>query len=92
MSAPPFRFAFDEVVRIVTDDPELAEVNGERGVVLGRTEEGLAPGYGVFVYRAQEVWCVEEADIEATGEFDQREAAPAALRVLVDEQGRGYVA
>lgn len=32
------------------------------------------------------------ADIEATGEFDRREAAPVALRVLVDEQGRGCVA
>jgi protein-S-isoprenylcysteine O-methyltransferase Ste14 len=89
---PPFRFAFDEVVRIVSDDPELAPINGERGVVVGRGEDPTRPGYGVFVYRDARVWSVEEADLEPTGETDPRPEPTHAVRVRVDEQGRGHLA
>jgi hypothetical protein len=91
MSDAPFRFAFDEVVRVVSDDPELASINGERGVVLGRGEDASAPVYGVFIYRDEEVWSVAERDLEPTGAFDPREKPTHALRVRVDEHGRGHV-
>ncbi|HYE94743.1 MAG TPA: GNAT family N-acetyltransferase, partial [Rubricoccaceae bacterium] len=88
---PPytFRFAFDEVVRVVSDDPTLAEVNGERAVVVGRGDPAFPPGYAVFVYRAGRVWCVEEHEIEPTGETDPRLPPTHAIRVRVDAQGRG---
>jgi len=87
----PFRFPFDEVVRVVSDAPALAPVNGERGVVLGRGEDASSPIYGVFVYRTQEVWSVAEGDLEPTGAFDPREAPAHALRVRVNAEGRGHV-
>lgn len=86
-----FRFAFDEIVRVVSDDPELAPVNGEMGVVLGRGEEALDDAYGVFIYREQQVWCMSARDLESTSRFELREEPTHALRVRVDEQGRGHV-
>jgi protein-S-isoprenylcysteine O-methyltransferase Ste14 len=91
-SDPAFRFAFDEVVRIVSDDPELASINGERAVVVGRGEDPEQRGYGVLVYRDARVWSVEEADLEPTGETDPRPAPTHAVRVQVDEEGRGHFA
>lgn len=84
-----FRFDFDDVVRVVSDNPELAEINGERGVISGRGDDTTNPGYAVFIYRDGIVWCVEEDEIEATGERDPRPAPEYAVRVRVDEQGRG---
>lgn len=89
MTHPPFRFVFDEGVRITSGNPDLAAIHGERGVVCARGEDALAPTYGVFVYRDQEVWSVAERDLEPTGKTDPREAPTHALRVRVDAQGRG---
>lgn len=86
---PPFRFDFDEIVTIVTDDPEYAEVNGERGVILGRTEDPDDAEYGVFVYREECVWQVPEAHLAPTGEREIREPATTILKVRVDAHGRG---
>ena len=86
-----FRFDFDDVVRVVSDDPELAPINGERGAVVGRGDDTTRPGYGVFIYRDQRVWCVDEPDLEPTGERDPRPPPDFAVRVAVDEQGRGNV-
>ncbi|HEX2093758.1 MAG TPA: hypothetical protein VHG28_15255 [Longimicrobiaceae bacterium] len=88
---PAYRFAFNEIVRVVSDDPELAPINGERGVVLGRTDDPTAAAYGVFIYRDEEVWHVEERDLEPTGEMDPPPEPTHAIRVAVDEQGRGEV-
>lgn len=86
-----FRFAFDDVVRVVSSDPELAEINGERGVIVGRGDDTSNPGYGVFIYRLERVWCVDEHEIQPTGERDPRPAPTTAIRVSVDEQGRGDI-
>ncbi|HEU4558173.1 MAG TPA: hypothetical protein VFS20_10000 [Longimicrobium sp.] len=86
-----FRFDFDDVVRVVSDNPELAEINGERGVVCGRGDDTADPGYAVFIYREQLVWCVDEPDLEPTGERDPRPDPQYAIRVSVDEDGRGDV-
>jgi protein-S-isoprenylcysteine O-methyltransferase Ste14 len=91
-SDSPFRFDFDEVVRIVSDDPALASIDGERGVVVGRGEDPEQPGYAVFVYREARVWSVEEADLKPTGETDPRPEPTHAVRVRVDEQGQGHLA
>lgn len=86
-----FRFDFDDVVRVVSDNPELAEINGERAVVCGRGDDTTNPGYAVFVYREQRVWCVDEPDLQPTGERDPRPDPEYAVRVSVDEHGRGDV-
>jgi hypothetical protein len=86
-----FRFDFDDVVRVVSDNPELAPINGERGAIVGRGDDTTQPGYAVFIYREQLVWCVDEPDLEPTGERDVRPPPTHAIRVSVDEQGRGDV-
>lgn len=87
----PFRFDFDDVVRVVSDNPELAPINGERGAICGRGEDSSDPGYAVFIYRDQRVWCVDECDLQPTGERDVRPPPESAIRVSVDEHGRGDV-
>ena len=87
---PPLRYAFDEVVRVVGDDPELDPIRGERAVVVGRTEPGAPPGYAVFVYRLGRVWEVEEHELEPTGEHDPREGPTHAVRIRVDAAGGGH--
>jgi len=66
----PFRFDFREVVRVVSDDPELAEIHGDTGVILGRGDDLSAPEYGVFIYREERVWSLPEEALESTGRFD----------------------
>lgn len=89
MTQPEFRFSFDEIVRVVSDDPELADINGELGSICGRTEDPAYPEYGIFIYRDSEVWQVEERYLESTGKMEIRERPTHALRVRVDEEGRG---
>src|SRR5688500_8530176 len=86
-----FRFDFDDVVRVVSDNPELAPINGERGAVVGRGDDTTRPGYAVFIYREQLVWCVDGPAPEPTGERDPRPPPTHAIRVSVDDQGRGDV-
>ena len=56
-------FAFDEIVRVVSDDPELAPVNGDLGVVLGagccggrRSGDGGGVGGGHYATVAANTW------------------------------------
>ena len=47
------KFQFYEYVRVVSADPELAEIDGERGAILGRSEDEDG-GYGYAVLIARE--------------------------------------
>ena len=89
------KFQFYEYVRVVSVDPELAEINGERGAVLGRSEdEHGGYGYAVLIDRDGICWSVEEADLEATGEVGTRADfyGDEPVRVRVDGNGRGTLA
>ncbi len=89
------KFQFYEYVRVVSDDPALAEVNGERGAILGRSEdEDGGFGYAVLIGRDGICWSVDEADLQATGEFGTRADFydDEPVRVHVDESGRGTLA
>ena len=47
MSKPKFQFY--EVVRVISNNPELAEIQGETGAILGLSEHGDPEyEYGVF--------------------------------------------
>jgi hypothetical protein len=90
------KFQFYEIVRINSNNPELAEIQGETGAILGRSDEenGLY-SYGVFIDRDEICWCVAEEDIESTGVVLQRADFyddNRVIRVQVDEQGRGIIA
>lgn len=90
------KFQFYEVVRVISDDPELAEIHGETGAILGLSEHGDPEyEYGVFINRDEIVWSVAEHDLESTGVFLKRADFyddSVSIRVQVDEQGRGTLA
>lgn len=86
------KFQFYEYVRVVSADPELAEIDGERGAILGRSEdEDGGYGYAVLIARDGLCWSVAEADLQATGEFGTRADfyGDESIRVRVDADGRG---
>ncbi len=94
MSKPKFQFY--EVVRVISNNPELAEIQGETGAILGLSEHGDPEyEYGVFIDRDGLLWSVAEHDLESTGIIKQRADFyddKVSIRVQVDEQGRGTVA
>ena len=88
------RFQFYEIVRVASSDPELTEIHGERGAILGVSENDNGTfGYAVFIYRDEICWDLAEGELEATGEFSRREEFydGTSIRVRVDEQGRGWI-
>jgi hypothetical protein len=94
MSKPKFQFY--EVVRVVSNQPELVEIQGETGAILGLSEHGEPEyEYGVFIERDGFLWSVAESDLETTGVFLQRSDFyddKVSIRVQVDGQGRGTLA
>ncbi len=93
MSQPKFRVY--EIVRVGKNNPELAEIHGERGAILGMTDGMSGPiEYGVYIYRDEILWQVSEDDLEATGEHASRGDFydDTVVRVNVDEKGRGRIA
>jgi hypothetical protein len=87
------KYQLYERVRVTSDKPELVEINGEVGAVLGMAEEDAQAFYVVFIYRDKECWHVEEKCLRARGEFDERENFydGSRLRVSVDGDGVGRI-
>jgi hypothetical protein len=94
MSAPKFQFY--EVVRVLSNSPELAEIHGETGAILGMTEDGEPDfEYGVFIEPNESVWSVAESNLESTGIIKQRADFyddTQVIHVQVDSEGRGTIA
>ncbi len=69
------RFDFYEEVRILTRDPLKLTLNGELGVVLGRTEtdDHQSWYYAIDVASQAKVWCFFETELEPTGRKFKRE-------------------
>ncbi len=92
MPAPKFQFF--EIVRVTGDAPDLAEVRGEYGAIVGRADhEDGTYSYGVFIYREERCWQIEENALEATGQHTDRAALydGTSIRVRVDKDGRGHL-
>ena len=92
---PKPRFAFYEKVRIRTNDPAKAHLNGEVGAVIGRTEteDRTSWYYAVSLDKQHRVWCFDEHELEPTGEYARREDFfdGTLVKVRVDKQGRGTI-
>lgn len=92
MSAPKFQFF--EIVRVIGKAPDLAEVRGEYGAIVGRADhEDGTYSYGVFIYREERCWQIAEDALKPTGQHTDREALydGTSVRVRVDEDGKGYI-
>lgn len=75
---------FHTKVRVRTNDPAKARINGMLGYIGGVTERPMDDGrfgYGVFIYELARVWSCREAELELTGEVDEQ-------RVRIAEQQR----
>jgi len=88
------KFAFFEVVRIVTDEPEFLEIVGQEGTVLGMVED--EDGHWIYAVSINdgEAWTgLYEAHLETTGKHRKREEiySGESVRVVVDEKGRGKI-
>jgi hypothetical protein len=87
------KFEFYEKMRVISDDPEAAEVRGELGVIMAQSDEGEPYEYAVFIYRDEICRDLDEDEIESAGEFDSRENLydSGSFRVSVDKDGHGTV-
>ena len=87
-------FGFYEKVRVCSTRPELKEINGELGAVLGKAQnESGTWGYAVSIYKTRVVWDLPEHELISTGEFDVRDSffSGASVRVVVDKDGSGHI-
>ncbi len=92
MESPTPRFEFYEKVLVTSSNPRLRRIHGLRAAVLGRDHDAVGTWYyAIHVYRRGLVWCVSEADLQPTGEFDTRYSfySGCSVTVRVDESGRG---
>ncbi len=92
---PDAKFQFYEVVCVVSDKPELTEIQGQCGTILGRSADDAGHvGYAVFIDSAGECWSVDEHDLQSTGTVLSRSDFyddSQVVRVQVDTQGRGFL-
>lgn len=82
------RYGWYERVRVTSSDPEKAEIDGKLGAILGKAQdEDGRWSYGVFLYDLQVVWTCQEDELDATGEFDQRESFYSGESIRVSQRG-----
>lgn len=67
-------YKFYDVVLINSDRKALAEINGQKGSILGMAENDQGDwSYSVHVLKTEECWDLMESELEATGESMKRE-------------------
>jgi hypothetical protein len=88
-------FDFYEVVTISSIDPQLQDIVGNEGVVLGRAESSDGSWtYAIKVSNVKEVWMVPHDALGATGRKLSREDFydGSSLKVSVDPKtGEGRI-
>ncbi|ETX06705.1 Imm31 family immunity protein [Candidatus Entotheonella palauensis] len=91
----PAKFQFYEVVKVVSAKPELSEISGLTGVIMGMSEnEDGHFGYAVSIFDVDEGWCAMEEDLISMGTYMRREDFydGSSVRVRVDpETGEGHI-
>ena len=95
------KFNAYDVVKIMSQNPELVEINGKEGIVLGVPQ--IEEDYSIFTYsvyvldpkgKMEECWSVDEEDLQPTGKKMKEEDiyTGETVRVRVDpETGEGYL-
>lgn len=90
------KFAFYEIVRVQSNQKNLVSVNGLTGAILGMAQNAAGQwNYAVSIYALEECWNINESDLEATGEYDRREAfydgEQLKLYVHLNESGQALI-
>jgi len=86
MTSSPF--AFNEVVVVQFSRPELREIAGKRGVILGMAEDAGQWSYSVSVESSGICWSVGASDIKSTGEVRRREEFYDGSSIRVSKDGK----
>jgi hypothetical protein len=86
MTASPF--AFYEVVVVQSSRPELREIAGERGVIMGMAEEAGQWSYSVSIESSGISRSVGASDIKSTGEVRRREEFYDGSSIRVSKDGK----
>mgnify|MGYP002713067735 CR=1 FL=1 len=86
------KFDFYEIVIVNTNNPKKSKLNGEKGAILGITEnKDHLFFYAVHLYQDSITYSFDENELEKTGEFDCRESfySGNSVTVIVNEKGEG---
>lgn len=88
-------FKFYEVVKVVSEQNTLREINGLTAAVLGMVQGDQGKWrYGISVFDTDEGWDVMESDLVATGSHMKREDFydGSSIQIVVDpETGEGNI-
>ena len=82
------QFSFYEEVLVRSSREELAEVLGERGVILGMAEKEGRWSYAVMIESSGICWSVEAGDLSRTGRIRTREEFYDGASVRVSRGGK----
>ena len=92
MSSTPL-FQYYEVVKVVSENSTLREINGMTGAILGMAQNDNGEwSYGVQILETNENWDIRESDLVATGKLMKRGDFydDSSVKVVVDpETGEG---
>ena len=85
------KFKFFEVVKVVSTNSELSEVNGKIGTITGMVEDDELWSYSVSFEDLESSWCLDEIDLVSTHRFAKREDfyTGESIKVLVSPDGKG---
>ena len=85
------KFKFYEIVKVVSTNPELSEINGKIGTILGMSENDGLWIYSVSFEDLESGWCADEVVLVSTHRFAKREDfyTGESVKVLVSPDGKG---
>lgn len=89
------KFNFYEIVKIVSKNPNLSEVNGKEATILAMAENDDGTwGYGVtFSDDDSEGWYIDEVDLVTLNRFAKEEDfyTGETMSVVVTPDGKGHI-
>ena len=85
------KFDFYEIVKVVSTNPELSEINGKIGTITGMAEQDELWFYSVSFEDLESGWCADEVDLVSTHRFGKEEDfyTRESVKVLVSPDGKG---
>lgn len=91
------KFDFYDIVTIKSFNPQLKPYYGLEAVIRGKSQSEEDPAlwaYGAYIFKAKEVYCINEEDLEYTGKKmpEGYNMTGESLHVQVDpETGEGII-
>ena len=62
------KYKFYEVVKVVSSNPDLAEINNQEAAIMGMVENNNSKwSYAVHILETEDGWDVDEEELQSTG-------------------------